>query len=58
MISILFPDKFDANVVNNKGESDVTRHMFPEGGGAGDRHISKLGEVDFQPVIGDATSLF
>ena len=32
--------------------------MLPEGGGAGDRRISKLGEVDFQLVIGDAAGLF
>ena len=32
--------------------------MLPEGRGAGDRRISKLGEVDFQLVIGDAVGLF
>ena len=58
IISILFSNIFDAEVVDEKGESDVIRRMLPEGGGAGERQRSKLGEVDFQPVIGDATGLF
>ena len=58
MITILFAKIFDAKVVDNKGEGDVTRHMLPESGGTGDSRISKLGKVDFQPVIGDAEGLF
>ena len=45
MISILFSDIFDAEVVDDKGESDVMRRMLPEGGGVRDRRISKLGKV-------------
>ena len=58
MISIFFSDVFDAKVVNDKGEIDVTRRMLPEGGGVGGRRISKLGEVGFQRVIGNADGLF
>ena len=58
MISIFFSGIFDTKAVDDKGEGDVTRHMNPEGRGAGDRRISKLGEVDFQPVIGNAAVLF
>ena len=58
MISIFFAKIFDAKVVNNKGEGDVTRCMIPEGRGAGDRRISKLGEGYFRPVIGNAAGLF
>ena len=58
MISIFFADIFDAEFVDNKGEGDVTRRMPPEGRDAGYRRISKLGEVDFQPVVGDAAGLF
>ena len=58
IISIFFSDIFDAEVVNDKGESDVTRRMLPEGGSAGDRRISKLGQVDFQVVICDVAGLF
>ena len=58
VISILFANIFDAEVVNDKGEGDVTRRMISEGRGAGDRRISKLGYVDFQLVIGDAPGLF
>ena len=32
--------------------------MLPEVRGAGYRRISKLGEVDFQPFIGNADGLF
>ena len=58
VISIFFADIFDAEVVNDKGEVDVTCRMLPEGRSAGDRRMSKLGEVDFQPFIGDADGLF
>ena len=51
MISIFFSDIFDAKVVDDKGESDVMHRMLPEGGGVGDRFISKLSEVEFQTVI-------
>ena len=29
MISIFFSEIFDTEVVDNKGESDVARHMLP-----------------------------
>ena len=58
MIRIFFADIFDTKVVNDKRDGDVPRRMLPEGRGAGDRRIYKLGEVDFQPVIGDADGLF
>ena len=58
MISIFFSDIFYAEVIDDQVESDVMCRMFPEGGGAGDRRISKLVEVDFQPVVGDADGLF
>ena len=58
MINIFFSEIFDAEVVDDKGEGDFTRRMLPEGGDAGDRRISKLGKVDFQPVIGNAAGLF
>ena len=47
MISIFFSDIPDSEVVDNTGEGDVMRNMLPEAGGAGDRRIYKLGEVDF-----------
>ena len=53
-----FSDIFDAELLDDKGESDVTHHMLPDGRGTGDRRISKLGEVDFQPVVGNASGLF
>ena len=58
MIIIFFADIFDAEVFDDKGEYNVTRRMLPEVGAAGDRSISKLGEVDIQPVIGNAAGLF
>ena len=58
MIRIFFANIFDAKVVNNKEEGDVTHLMLPEGRVAGDRRISKLGDVEFQPVIGNAVGLF
>ena len=58
VVSIVFADIFYAEVVNDKGESDVTLRMLPYGGGARDRRISKQGKVYFQPVIGDAAGLF
>ena len=58
VISIFFSGIFDAEVVNDKGEGDVTRCMLPEVRGAGDRCISKLGKVDFQSVISDAAVSF
>ena len=58
MISIFFAGIFDAEVVDDKEEGDVTRRMITEGRCAGDRRISKLGEVYFQLVIGDAVRLF
>ena len=58
MISIFFSKIFDAKVVDNKGESDVMRRMLPKVWGTGDRCISKLGKVYFQPVVGDADGLF
>ena len=58
IINIFFSDIFDAEVVDDKEKSDVTRHMLPEGGGAGDRRTSKLGEIDFEPFIGNAAGLF
>ena len=51
-------DIFDAKFVNDKGEGDVMRRMLPEGGSAGDRRISKLGEVNFKPVIDHVSVLF
>ena len=41
VVSIFFAGIFDAKVVNDKGEGDVTRRMLPEGRGVGDRRISK-----------------
>ena len=58
VIIIFSANIFDAEVVDEKGEGDVTHLILPEGRGAGDRHISKLDEVDFQPVIGDTAGLF
>ena len=58
MVRIFFADIFDSEVVNDKGEGDFTRSMLPEGRGAGDRRISKLGKVYFQTFIGDAAGLF
>ena len=58
VIIIFFADIFDAEVFDDKGEYNVTRRMLPEVGAAGDRSISKLGEVDIQPVIGNAAGLF
>ena len=58
VISILFANIFDEKVVDDKGEGDVTRCMLPKGRGARDRCISKLDEVDFKPVIGNADVLF
>ena len=58
MISIFFSDIVDAQVVEAKGESDITRRMLPWGRDAGDRCISKMGKAYFQPVIGDAAGLF
>ena len=58
VIRIFFAEIFDAEVVDDKGEGDIMRHMLPEGRVVGDMHISKLGEVYFQPVIGDVAGLF
>ena len=58
VIRIFFANIFDAEVVNDEGRGDVMRHMIPEGMGAGDRRISKLGKVDFQPALGNVAGLF
>ena len=43
MIRIFFSGIFDAKVVDEKGESDGTRRILPEGRDVGDRRISQLG---------------
>ena len=58
MIDVVFAPIFDAEVVNDERKNDVFGGMFPKIGGARNRGISKLGEMQMELVILNATGLF
>ena len=58
VVGVLFANVLDTKVVNNEGESDGLGGVLPERRSSGNRGKSKVVEVIFEPVIGNAASLF
>jgi hypothetical protein len=58
MLRVVAANILDAEVVNNKGESDVARGMGPEAWGASCGGIAELGEVFLELLVSDEPHLF
>ena len=58
MIGVVLAHIFDSEVVNAERKHDVFGGVFPKRGGAHDRGISKLVEIQLKAVIHNAPGLF
>ena len=58
MVGVFLSDVLDPKVVNDKEENNGLGGVLPERRSSGNRRESKVGKVIFEPVIGDAASLF
>ena len=58
VVGVLLSDVLDPKVINNEGENDGLGGVLPERRGYGNRGEAKMGEVSFEPVVGDAAGLF
>ena len=58
VVGVLFANILDTKVVDNKGEIDGLGGVLPERRSYGNRGESKMVNMRFEPVIGDAASFF
>ena len=58
VVVVLFADVLDPKFISDEGENDGIGGVFPERRGSGNRSKSKMGEVIFESVVGDAAGLF
>ena len=58
IIDVVLPHIIDTEVINNERKNDVFGGVFPKRGDARDGGISKLGEMQMELVILNATGLF
>ena len=58
MIGVVLAHIFDSKVLNNERKNDVFGGVFTKRGGAHDREIAKLGEMQLDAVIRNAPCLF
>ena len=58
MVGILLANVFDPKVIDDEGEIDGLGGVPQEHRGSGNRGEEKVGEVSFEPVVGDAARLF
>ena len=57
MVIVLLANILDPKVVNNEGESDGLGSVLPERRSSGNRGESKMGNMSFEPVVGNAAGL-
>ena len=58
VVGVLFADVLDSKVINDEGENDGLGGVISERRGSGNRGETKMGEVSFESVVGDAAVLF
>ena len=58
VIVFFIANVFDPKVNNNEGANDGLGGVLPERRGSGNRGEAKMGEVSFEPVVGNAAGLF
>ena len=58
VVGVFLADVIDPKVVNDEGENDGLGGVLPDRRGSGNRGKFKVGKVSFEPVVGDAASLF
>ena len=58
VVGVLLAKILDPKDVNDEGESDGLGGVLPERRGDGKRGEAKVGEVIFEPVVGNAAGLF
>ena len=58
VVSVLLANVFYPKVINDEGENDGLGGMLPERRDSGNRGEAKMGEMSFEPVVGNTTSLF
>ena len=58
MVRRVFADVLDTKIFDHKGEADVFGGMLPTVRGLSDGGVAKLGKVDLEPIVRNATGLF
>ena len=58
MVGVFLANLLDPKVINDKVENDWLGGVLLELRGSGNRGEAKMDEVIFEPVVGDAASLF
>ena len=57
VVGVLLSDILDPKVVEDEGESDGLGGVLPERRSSGNRGESKMGNMSFEPVVGNAAGL-
>ena len=58
VVRVLFADVHNPKVINDEGENDGLGGVLSERRSSGNRGESRMGEVSFESVVGDAAGLF
>ena len=58
MVGVFLANLLDPKVIKNEGENNGLGGLLPERRVSGNRDEAKMGEVIFEPVVGDAAVLF
>ena len=58
VVGVFLANVLDPKVINYEGENDGLCGVLPERRGSGNRGVSKVGKVSFEPVVGGAAGLF
>ena len=58
MVGVLFANVLDSKVINDERENDGLGGVLPERRGSGHRGKTKMGEVRFESVVGNAAGVF
>ena len=58
VVGVFLADVFDPKAIDDEGENDGLGGVPQEHRGSGNRGEDKVGEVSFEPVVGDAAGLF
>ena len=58
MVGVFLDDLLEPKVVNDEGENNGIGGVLPERRGSRNRGEAKMGEVSFEPVVGNVDGLF
>ena len=58
VVGVFLADLLEPKVIKDEGENDGLGGVLPERRGSGNRGKAKVGEVSFDPAVGNAAGLF